>query len=176
MSTMYWQLPHRGLIQKVRGGFNVNLLKNFISLVFVLLMVGAAWFAPSAFAEPITSTNNLASNHQSTKAVLIKKQSNVFGPSIPIDNPTFCFGENDLGQCVLFFGSANSCNNINPCINSAPSTRAISSTVAKMAISQDDLTFCYGQDAVSGQCMLFAGPQSACESLEPCSVPFKRFK
>jgi hypothetical protein len=162
-SALIRQLPHRSLIHKIKGGFNIKVLKTSVSLIFALSIVNAVWFMPLAFAEPNASTH-----------MFTKKHTNVFGPSIPIDDPTFCFGENNLGRCVLFFGSANSCNNINPCISSEPSTQAISRTVAKKVISRDDLTFCYGQDDLTGQCTLFAGPKSACESLEPCSVPFKR--
>lgn len=172
--ALIWQLPLSGSFHKPKGGLNMNLLKTSVSMIFGFSLVFAVWFTPLASAEPNALKNGLASDHQSTTEVLIKKHSNFFGPSIPIDDPTFCFGENDLGRCVLFFGSANSCNNINPCISSEPSTQAISRTVAKKVISQDDLTFCYGQDDVTGQCTLFAGPQSACENLEPCSVPFKR--
>jgi CubicO group peptidase (beta-lactamase class C family) len=98
-------LPHRSQIHKIKVGFNMKVLKTSISLVIALSMVGATWFTPLAFAEPKASTNMPKVKH-----------SKVFGPSRPIDDPTFCYGENDLGQCVLFFGSANSCNNIKPCI------------------------------------------------------------
>ena len=109
-------------------------------------------------------------------AVLKATQSATFGPSIPVDSPTFCWGLNNLDQCVLYYGSANSCNNIAPCNNRASSTAEIKSAIAEVAIGQKDLTFCYGKDDVTGQCTLFLGSREQCNHVEPCSVGFKQLE
>ncbi len=107
-------------------------------------------------------------------AVLKTSPNAAFGPSIPVDSPTFCWGLNNLDQCVLFYGSANSCNNVSPCNNSSYNTGEIKSAIAEVAIGQNDLTFCYGADDVTGQCKLFLGTREQCNHVEPCSVGFKK--
>ena len=90
-----------------------------------------------------------------------------FGPGIPIDQPTFCFGENDLGQCVPFFGSAKACENINPC--SPQSSDAVAAAIGRTVIQPRDLFFCYGLNSLD-QCTLFLGSKEACDTLEPCPL------
>ena len=107
-------------------------------------------------------------------AILKANPMAAFGPSIPVDSPTFCWGLNNLDQCVLYYGSANSCSNTTPCNNTSYGTKEIKSAVADVAIGRGDLTFCYGADDVTGQCKLFLGTREQCDHVEPCSVGFKK--
>lgn len=98
-----------------------------------------------------------------------------FGPSIPIDDPTFCFGENSLGQCVMFYGSKKACDNVNRCTNtSVPSRGTIVRSLGDAALGVGGNTFCYGHDELTGQCTLYFGSEAACASLDPCFAQFKR--
>lgn len=100
-----------------------------------------------------------------------------FGPSLPIDDPTFCFGENKLGQCVLFFGSGNSCKNITPCTNtSVPSRREVANMFGHATLAINANTFCYGWNETSNQCQLYYGTKEACASLPACSVQLVPFE
>ena len=93
-----------------------------------------------------------------------------FGPTIPLDQPTFCFGENSVGQCVLFFGSAKACENIDPCLpSSSPSRDTVAAVIGQTVVEPDGLFFCYGQNSL-GQCTLFLGSERSCENLEPCQT------
>ena len=95
-------------------------------------------------------------------------------PSIPIVEPTYCFGENNLGQCVLYFGSASSCANINPCLNNGTlSYRRLTKAISDVVLKVDEKTFCYGINDTTKQCTLFYGSKKSCKNLRPCSLPFK---
>jgi hypothetical protein len=75
---------------------------------------------------------------------------------LPQGPPVWCFGLNEFDQCTLYLGSAESCQNIQPC--SAPS----------LGLPSSDLTLCFGADDVTGECRLFLGTEERCASLEPC--------
>lgn len=93
--------------------------------------------------------------------------------TLPVDDPTWCFGENDLGQCVLFYGSRNACENTVPCTDrSSPSRRELTAKVGTIAFD-DDLTFCWGMDEVTNQCVLYLGSKKSCDHVTPCTARFK---
>jgi hypothetical protein len=67
--------------------------------------------------------------------------------------PVWCFGLNDLDQCVLFLGTEATCMNVSPC----------SAGIETMP----DLTFCFGANEF-GECVLFLGTRERCDNLNPC--------
>jgi hypothetical protein len=81
------------------------------------------------------------------------------GPNltVPQGPPVWCFGLNELDQCVLYLGSAETCKNLNPCSEASVGFPTITG-----------LTFCFGADDVTGECRLFLGTREACSSLDPC--------
>ncbi len=88
---------------------------------------------------------------------------NTFG--IEIDSPTFCMGQNDLGQCVTYFGSKDSCANLEPC-NNAQITRYVAPVLKR------DLHYCYGLNKFD-QCVLYLGSKQSCENVAPCTFEFQ---
>lgn len=76
--------------------------------------------------------------------------------AVPQGPPVWCFGLNEFDQCVLYLGSAQTCQNLNPC--SAPS----------LGIPATGLTLCFGADDDTGQCRLFLGTEETCDNVEPC--------
>ena len=138
----------------------MKLAKQCLALTFVMM---------SGFG--LTS---YAAAHQD--GTLKSSGTGVFGPSIPVDDPTFCFGENDLGQCVLYFGSANSCNNVNPCNNNSIDVRPLKQAINRTLFGGDDLTFCYGLDNTTDECKLFLGSEESCANVAPCQLEFKQLK
>jgi hypothetical protein len=82
----------------------------------------------------------------------------VAGPelTVPQGPPVWCFGLNQFDRCVLYLGTAQTCQNLEPC--SAPS----------LGIPTTGLTLCFGADDVTGECRLFFGTEETCSSLEPC--------
>lgn len=75
---------------------------------------------------------------------------------VPQGPPVWCFGLNEFDQCVLYLGTAETCQNLRPC--SAPN----------LGIPITGLTLCFGADEVTGECRLFFGTEETCNSLEPC--------
>ncbi len=84
---------------------------------------------------------------------------------IKVDSPTWCRGQNSLGQCVTFFGSKESCNNIEPCTRSATERYV-------MPIVNGDLHYCYGMNSLD-QCVLFLGSEKSCANVSPCIFNFE---
>ena len=86
-------------------------------------------------------------------------------PPIPVPQgpPVWCYGLNDLDQCVLFLGTEQSCKNINPCNTFSAAPRGGTIPVSS------DLWFCMGEDEF-GRCQLFAGSEEACKDVTPCKA------
>jgi hypothetical protein len=80
------------------------------------------------------------------------------GPNlaVPQGPPVWCFGLNQFDQCVLYLGTATTCQHLEPCSD------------ASLGLPTTGLTFCFGADEVTGECKLFLGSEQACSSLEPC--------
>jgi hypothetical protein len=79
------------------------------------------------------------------------------GPSVGVQGPpVWCFGANEFDQCVLYLGSEETCQNLNPCLD------------ASLGLPTTGLTFCFGADDVTGECKVFLGSREDCSSLEPC--------
>jgi hypothetical protein len=67
--------------------------------------------------------------------------------------PVWCFGLNDLDQCVLFLGTEATCANVSPC--------------SAGLVSMPDLNFCFGANEFD-ECVLFLGTREQCDNLNPC--------
>jgi hypothetical protein len=81
------------------------------------------------------------------------------GPNlaVPQGPPVWCFGLNEFDRCVLYLGSAETCKNLAPCLDTS------------VGLPPDTgLTFCFGADDVTGDCRVFLGTREACSSLDPC--------
>lgn len=87
---------------------------------------------------------------------------------IQVESPTWCRGQNSLGQCVTFFGSKESCNNIEPC-NKSELQRYVTPVVT------GDLHYCYGMNSLD-QCVLFLGSKESCANVSPCTIGFEFLK
>ena len=70
----------------------------------------------------------------------------------------WCFGLNDLDQCILYLGSEQSCQNLAPC----------STASLRLPIPDSGVTLCFGRDDDTGQCKLFFGTRETCDNVEPC--------
>jgi len=79
---------------------------------------------------------------------------------VKVDNPTFCMGKNELGQCVTYFGDAQTCQNLEPC-DSTEYTRYLAPVVNR------SLKWCYGMNHLD-ECKLFVGTEEACAHVSPC--------
>jgi hypothetical protein len=86
------------------------------------------------------------------------------GPDLtePQGPPVWCFGLNEFDQCVLYLGTAQTCQNLRPCLDSS------------LGIPITGLTLCFGADDVTGECKLFFGSEEACNSLDPCRAVIGR--
>ena len=80
-------------------------------------------------------------------------------PSIPQGPPVWCYGEVE-DQCRLFLGTAESCQNVAPCLFLANANPALPGRTF-------DVHFCMGADEF-GRCQLFIGTEEACMNVEPC--------
>ena len=78
------------------------------------------------------------------------------GPGLHGGPPVWCFGLNELDQCVLYLGNDHTCQNLTPCLGTT------------FGLPTGELTFCLGKDDRTGQCRLFLGTESQCASVEPC--------
>ncbi|WP_086933039.1 hypothetical protein [Agarilytica rhodophyticola] len=87
---------------------------------------------------------------------------------IKVDSPTWCRGQNSLGQCVTFFGSKDACNNVEPCKREA-AERYITPVIT------GDLHYCYGMNSLD-QCVLFLGSEKSCAHVEPCIFKFEHIR
>lgn len=77
--------------------------------------------------------------------------------TVPQGPPVWCFGLNQLEtQCVLYLGTAETCQTLDPCSD------------ASLGLPATGLTFCLGADDVTGECKVFLGSERSCDSLEPC--------
>ena len=88
----------------------------------------------------------------------VRAQSANVGLSVPkFQEPVFCYGADDFGECRLFAGTAESCQHLEPC----------NWEKTAQFVPLQDPTFCYGADDF-GRCHLYLGTDKACASLEPC--------
>lgn len=83
---------------------------------------------------------------------------NSFG--IKVDDPTFCLGQNEFGQCVTYFGDAQACKNLEPCSQSQQE-KFVTPVVNR------SLTWCYGMNDLD-ECKLFVGTEESCANVSPC--------
>lgn len=85
------------------------------------------------------------------------QSANVGLSGLKFQEPVFCYGANEFGECQLLAGTAESCQNVEPCTQGKSSSVGLQGT-----------TFCYGADEF-GRCHLYLGTEEACNSLEPCN-------
>ncbi len=79
---------------------------------------------------------------------------------IKVDDPTFCLGKNELGQCVTYFGDAKACKSLEPC-TSWQQEKFVSPVINR------SLTWCYGMNDMD-ECKLFVGTAESCANVPPC--------
>ncbi len=95
-------------------------------------------------------------------AVLLWALTASAGPVAPVPQgpPFWCYGLNDLDQCVLFLGTEQSCMNVSPCNNF--------SAAGGGTPVETEQWFCMGEDEF-GRCQLYvATRREQCETLTPC--------
>lgn len=80
---------------------------------------------------------------------------------IKVDDPTFCLGQNELGQCVTYFGDAEACKSLEPC-SQRQHEKFITPVINR------SLTWCYGMNDLD-ECKLFVGTKESCANVSPCS-------
>jgi len=86
--------------------------------------------------------------------------------SIKVDDPTFCMGQNEFGQCVTYFGDASACKNIEPC-------NTVQTAEFAQPVLNGSLTWCYGMNDLD-QCVLFLGSRESCANVSPCIFHFQK--
>lgn len=87
---------------------------------------------------------------------------------IKIDSPTWCMGQNKLGQCVTYFGSKKACDSVRPCTNDH-----VAQFVAPVVTG--DLHYCYGMNSLD-QCVLYLGSRESCANVNPCVIGIENTK